>query len=350
MSDVVQTAGEPPTTAATPAGDPLARMTPAERAHWRLTGDLPTDPPASADADPSSDVDADSSTAVPAAQAVSTETSHPPASEPGTPKKKGADARKAELREEIDGLLRQRAELRAAIDAETRQRATRPTPEDVAPAASSPATEITLAQIVQTPNLDAPLLSDTAFFTQFPDASLGDYARYAARYEILTTQQASAREAVRQSRRQAFAAKMASVLQADPDFYRKQDQALVTAPLLDELLPGQTPGPLNYAATEIASATVPNKILEHLSAHPEERAALSQMLPVDVIRMIARLDARLSASVPSTPVAKATTSAPPPPTTLGSRASAPADEPRAAVVAGDFRRYKAAMNRGEVAS
>jgi hypothetical protein len=279
--------------------------------------------------------------------------SAPPASEPGTPTKKNADTRKAELTADIQALLKQRAELRDSLE---RDRAVRTPPRD-APAASSPATETrSLSQIIQSPDISKPILTDTEFFATYPDAGIVDLQRYAARYELARDKQESVQAKAVETRHQSFLEKMAPALTADPEFWSKQDRALVTAPTVDELIrrgQAETAGPLNYAAHEILTCGSPKEVIEHLTAHADERAALLTMSPAEVIRAIARLDARFEkSSVPDSPVVppKATTSAPTPPTTLGSRQTVPTDDAKTAVMAGDFRRYKAARNREEVAS
>jgi len=69
------------------------------------------------------------------------------------------------------------------------------------------------------------------------------------------------------------------------------------------------------------------------------------------VRMMGQISARVSVpSVPTQPVVKkTTTSAPDVPETLGSRPAAPVDEAKAAVMAGNTRRYNEIMNAREAA-
>lgn len=327
-TETVQTAVE------TPASPDLASLSKPELAKWRETGDLPA--PKTSD---SSDADADSSTAQPDGQAVSTETSPSPASEPGTPKKKAnAETRIKELLDQVK-----------AKDAELASLRTRPTPEkaDVT-AKSSPATEpVTIDSVMASPDLSQPMLDETAFYTQFPDATVGQYVRYVSRYELLSDAAQREQTQTLQQREREFAERAAKV---PTEVYQKLPPELLNAKPVDLMSPGEARTVWNVAIHEILTSSDPARLLTHLVNSPEAMEAIrATQNEAATIRTIAQIEARLDGpSVPSKPVVKTTSSAPPPPPTLGSKPSSPSDEIEDALATGDFKKYKRLMNAKEM--
>lgn len=325
-----------------PRGDVIASLTPTERAAWRATGDLPK-PKAEKTAEPSV-VPAEATPAKPAEQAASTDASSSTASEPVTPKKANAETRKAELAAEIQALLKQRDELRASVTS-----GDRPTSTDDAKrttAEPSPAAEVTVQQFVERPDPTQPRLTDAEFYTRFPDATIADFTEYVTAHRL-------GRERLQESRAQAskdFRGKLegaiASAIKADPEFLTKAKA--LPEPYTTVIERGEKPTPVNVAMEEIIRSPKSAELLAYVGDHPDVFDGLTA--PMDAVRTIARLEARLETpSVPHTPVVKTTTSAPPPPDTLGSKATTPADEVTAALASGDVRRYRRAMNAREAA-
>jgi hypothetical protein len=77
------------------------------------------------------------------------------------------------------------------------------------------------------------------------------------------------------------------------------------------------------------------------------------MSPMQIAREVGRLEASLASPASPTvppPQVKVVSSAPAPPPTLGSKPSIPGDEIEEALATGDFRKYRDAMNRQEMAS
>lgn len=338
------------TPATAPSTDVLGTLSAGERSHWRLTGEFPAvspaDGPDAGRETPLSDDLADSSPAPPAEQVASTEASQSPASEPGPSKKRAnAETRKAELAAQIQDLLKQRDALQTEI-------AARPTaPRDVIPAASSPAPQpVSLGSTIATPDLDAPILEEDAFFAAFPEAKVADYVRYVSRYEVLSAKRLVARESRETEARRHYASRLADVFAAQPDVRAALPPDLMGATPVSLMAADEVRGPWNYAAQEILDSAHTGAMFAHLATHPEIAAEIAAArTPLDTIRMIARIESRLDTSSmsPVTPVVKTTTSAPAPPQTLGTKPSAPANEIAAAVAAQDFARYASAMNAQE---
>lgn len=332
------------TAAASPTPqDVISAMTPEARHQWKLTGELPTDSPTD-----SGTPDADSSPAAPAAPVESTDSSIPPASEPGTPAKKTKlKARTEELDAEIAALnerLAQRAKLRDQL----REPDPSPTrPSDASPAASSPATVTPLETLLKTPDLSKPPLDDQEFFATYPQATISQLARYQARYESLSLQQEHSAQARVQTKIDTFVDRREAAKKANPQIMAELDPRVTELAPIDILPAGVQPGPLNLVAQEIIESDQPIEIMQYLSDHRDVFDRLATMTSRDaILREMGRIQAFVGLPVsPSRVVApKTTTSAPAPSTTLGSRPTGTIDDVAAAVTAGDFGRYKAAQN------
>ena len=326
----------------------LSAFSSKDRDTWLLTGEVPTPNVSAVEPDAparKSDGPPDSSPAELAAQATSTDVPPSPASEPGTPKKANAETRKAELAAEIQALLKQRDEVKASLAAAPRSTA----PPDVQADSSPAAPPVSLDSLIDAPDVTQPFLKEEAFYAQFPEATVADYVRYAASYQA---ERVAFRQAAGQrlrSREAYFAERAAQASEVAPDALTKLPPDVVNAMPVDLLPAGTTPGLWNYAVQEILNAAEPGRLLAHLADHPEVVQQIAQTTsPRETIRTIAQIEARLGTSVIPSPAVKTATSAPPPPVTLGSKPSIPSDEIDEALATGDFRKYRAAMNRQEM--
>lgn len=329
---------EPETTDIPASTDVLAQLSPEQRQTWRETGDLPVLEPKTSLPDPTPD--ADSTPAEPAAQAASTDAHEPGASEPPTSTKANAQTR-------IKQLLEENKSLKARLDAGSSP--PRPASTSDVSAASSTAVEVpSLEQVIDRPDIAHPVLTDTEFFTRYPDATVGDFSRYAASYQFDRKQAAAVQTQERTALTGKFAERMAAAVADDPTFFDKTAAVASITPF--SLLDGAKPASEHYMAEEILRSDRPAALMVYLSEHPDELATIRRGTPLDAIRTIARLDAKLEpSSVPSAPVVKTTTSAPAPPTTLGTKPVASGDEVEEAVRTGDMRKYRRIMNAREAA-
>lgn len=314
----------------------LESLSASEREAWRLTGELPA---ARSEEDPSTP--ADSTPAEPAAQAASTDATSSPDSEPGTPGKKA----KSNADTRVQELLRERAELRDKLARYERGEASTPPPSQDAPsAASSPAP----AGSEPFPDFDT-----WSARAEHEGKSYEEYIDARTEYRWTQRQEQERRQAAVRGRVSAFHERYAAASAADPTFATSLSPAVLALQPVDALPPGAPVTPLNVAAQEIVQSEHAPALLRHFSTHPDELEALRTAAPSVVIRAIAKLEARLDASAGTstpTPTPKAITSAPEPPPTLGSKATAPLDEAAAAVARGDFTAYAAAQNRRETAT
>lgn len=334
MSDALTVASEPTTTS--PSLDSLDS---SQYDHWRTTGTLPSSE------ESTSTPKAESSPAQPVEQADRIGVVDPPASEPGTPSKPNAETRKPELESDIRDLLAERARIKADIEA---LRSSKPTV-DATPPASSPGTARPLIEAIKSPDIDRPPLSDAEFFAQYPDATLVDLNRYAARYEILSDRRHAEVTQTVQGRTSGYTAKMADALKADPQLWTSLDPRLNAAPV-DVLPAGVTPTAANALAQEILTCDDPAAVLKHLTAHPE---ALTRLLAAPNGLAIARGLGRIEASLSSTaqqpaPAGDPVSLAPKPTPSLGKKPAQPADELADAIRTGDFAKYSELTNRKEL--
>ena len=137
--------------------------------------------------------------------------------------------------------------------------------------------------------------------------------------------------------------------EADPSFKDSLSPRVLQLMPIDALPPGAAPTAQNVIAQEIVTSPSAPALLRHLSAHPEDLDRLERLPHAAAIaREIGRLEAKLE--TPAVPVLKTTSSAPPPPSTLGTKPSVPADDAEAAIASGDVARYIAIMNRRELAA
>jgi hypothetical protein len=121
---------------------------------------------------------------------------------------------------------------------------------------------------------------------------------------------------------------------------------------IDALPPGAPVDAFNVVAQEIFESEQAPRLLRHFSEQPEALEALRHAPPSHILRVIAKLESRFEAdsSAAPAPPSRTITKAPEPPPTLGSRAAAPVNEAEAALARGDFKAYRAAKNREEMAA
>lgn len=342
MADAVQDA--PSTTSSTVPSEPspaLSDLTPAERQTWRKTGEKPARKTAEAKTDAPTP-NAASSTAAPTDSAVSTETLSTPASEPGTPtrEKQNKETRKAELDAEIQERLSRRRQLEQEVaEYETRLSKVKPAAETPPPTAP-----------VATENF--PEFDEWLALPGNETKGLGAYTQAAIAFDRERTRQTETVQTARQTRLDAFHAKLEVEHQKDPEFLKKIDPALIGLRAMDHLGPKDQADMSNVFAQELLEADQPYALLQYFTDHPAEwRGLLRETLPSKVIRHVAAVSARLSLpSAPSVPAVKTTTDAPEPPPSIGSRpASVPNDELLQAARSGDFRRYRDTANAMDIA-
>lgn len=314
----------------------LESLTPSERLTWRETGNFPE----------RSDAAAASSPATPETSPAASTEAHPAAtSEVAPPAKKGAESRKAELKAEIDDLLRQRAELRRDL--------TTPPPVPDVRAASSPAPVVstdkpTLKAFVD--QIGTAFDSWEAAHEAFADARDAWKDAQLAR-ERHTASEQTRLTSVAEEWRQAVDVTVA----ADPDIWSKVPGLAECVPLsVARLRDPQVQRSPTHDIAEVM-VTSPHKAdwLRYFSANPQVFPSLLRaQSPEQVYREMGRIEATFTAQAPRTdssvPVPPVS-SAPAPPPTLGSNPTTATSEVEAALQRGDFRAYRAAMNREEMA-
>jgi hypothetical protein len=289
-------------------------MTAAQREDYQRTGELPTEIKPTFDGDSSPPVQA-----APAAEIAATDP--PPASEPAKPAK-GAEARKAELQAEIDGLLKQRAELRK-----------QPPPVQTPPAASSPAP------------VDLGPKPDGTDYTKYPLGTsdpqyVEDLAGWKAR-ELFASERKATAEATAKATATADATRIAQ------DWQRRVETVKSKHPDVIEKFSEPIAIPQGSAADLwVLESDMGPETLYHLYAHPEEVARITALSPLKQIEAMVVLGLSLTDAAP--PV-KTKTEAPAPAPTLDTRPAAAANDADAAMARGDFAAYTRIKNEQEMA-
>lgn len=314
-SAVSSTASEAPLSAADQAvlsGDPVAYR--AARAAERAGTPLePTNP-------------ADSAAATPE-QAASTDAHESPASEPGKGKDKGAEGRKAELRAEIDDLLRQRRELRESLAQERQQ---------TKPAESSPAPA-------------EPTKRDIARFKSMPGyPKAEDYEDYddlvTARADFMAEQRLNEAQQRQHAEQQAgeFAKSLDSMLTKGREAFDDFVDVLGAAEQAGIVFP---PDVARKMLTHEQGHVIARELAQRAISDPAFRAVLAD--PVETAIVVGQILAAQSAPKAS-PVS--VSKAPEPPVTLGRKPSAVLDPLEAAVREGDTEAYLAAKRAQRAAA
>jgi len=91
-----------------------------------------------------------------------------------------------------------------------------------------------------------------------------------------------------------------------------------------------------------------SEVLYHLGQNPDEITRIAALKPIAQARELVKIELTLSGQ--PIPPARKITSAPPPPTEVSGKATAPADEAAAALERGDFASYRRTMNARELTS
>ena len=234
--------------------------------------------------------------------------------------------------------------------------------------------KITMADIIDRPDLSQPPLSEQAFFAQFQTAGLGDYSEYRAAYRIAHARAQDARQTEQTARQEETDARIEKA-RTSMDTAMKDDAFKEKiAPLLStletaeqrlanireqtgrDLTPSEIPrvvGAEHYFAGAITRSEVAAQLLAHLADHPDVLQQVRTINPytdqgaADLRALFYRLEgqylATASAPAPAPVPVKTHTDAPPPPKTLGSRPSTAADPLKEAVISRnytDFERLK----------
>ena len=276
-------------------------------------------------------------TAEPAEQDASTEAKEPqPASEPGTPAKPNAQTRKAELKAEIDALLKQRADLRREVQTAA-----------PAPAVPVPATPAPL------PADKEPTIEDFAGEDDPYEALLLAKAERRARL-VMEAERAQVRQHTEQQTRQsAYKARIDDAVKADPEFFDKVTEAVANLSPSFTLPKGTQPSAANVLADHLMGSEQCPALLLHLSANPHVlQSLLASPNAVELARSFGRLEGSLerSSAEPVTPTPKTITDAPAVPRTVGHRAAdTGGDEVENAVRNDDVPAYRAARLRQRAA-
>jgi hypothetical protein len=300
--------------------------------------------------------DADSPSAEPDAQAAGTpaEAAASEAAPPSDPPKKNAKTRGPELDAEIADL-REKLRIRAALREELAQ-APRPAA-DAKPAESSTA---------------KPTVAEWQRYRQHPDApkveDFGEYEDFVAAQAVFV---ADRRFEERQARERAdaesrgrlsetqqhitgFHNRLKAAREKDPAFDSKIDPGLLEVVPAFALRPGEALGPANVLLQECVKSEAAPDLLAYFSTQEGQAAwqrVCSAPTPAEMLKRFGRIEARfLSDGAPAAPAAAIpVSSAPPPPTTLGTRPPSAPDRAGAAVKAGDFSAYEAAQNAADLA-
>lgn len=300
---------------------------------------------------------ADSPSAQPDGQVVSTETSPAAASEPAKPtddkKPHNLQTRLTQLDAE-NAQLQERLKLRKALREELRT-LERPEPARPASDPAAPPPQKTWERYKHLPG--APKVDDFDAYEDYLDARAEFIAdqRHADRTqrEQLDTSSRARMDATEKTI-QGFHERLAQARTADPAYDSKIHAGLLDIPPAFTL-PPQEVRAANVLVQEIVGSDASSALLVHFST-PEgqqEWAALMQApTPAAMVRHFGRIEQRFLSSGPSSsaaPAAKTVTSAPAPPTTLGTKPPASADRLGAAVTAGDFLAYQAAADAADLA-
>lgn len=316
-------AAPPPVAAPAPAepktgSEILSGLSATERAEWRRTGTLPEPKPTETNAAPSPAAPAE-----PAAEIAATPGSEKPPtppSEAATPsKEKGAEAR-------IKELLAKNKELEARLAA--------PPPVQALPAAPPPAQ-------AADPEPDATDYEKYPLGTADPKY-IRDLSAHIAKGMLAEhrAQQAKAETETRQRAEHARAS--AELAERTTSIKEKHADFEEVARGVKGIAPGS---PLD--AFILGSKRYGFEALYHLGKHPDELARI--MAIPDVIEQVEELVLLGHALTSATPAPKTETTAPPPPKTLGTRATNVADPAEAALARGDFGEYRRLTNERDLA-
>lgn len=252
------------------------------------------------------------------------------------------------------------------------------------PAQTPPTPPATYEAAIARPNPTQPLLTEEAFFQQFPTAPYSAYTRYATAYDRASadhqSRQVAEQREVETAQRQmvdGFVSQIQAAKAADPTFVTslsdrvklqlKPFAALSRDPQSGHLT--EPAGPINVIGEQVYASDVAPAMLTHFSAHPEDLDRLTTVpaslatLPQGLrdqrhiewmIREYGRLEARVTGTpapadastaphltaqaLPAATAVSAMTSLPPPGPDL-KRGGVPAPSSEAALKRGDFAEF-----------
>ena len=279
--------------------------------------------------------------------------------EPAKPK--GKEKRLPQLDADIQERLKRRAEIQREIDREEgRLEALRQSrePKDVKPAASSPAQPVGDGR---------PKLEDfEADPARYPDPFMA-YTEALAEWKAdqVYTRKELERRAAEQVEREhqtitekltTFQQRFTEAMAADPELYESIDPRIRALKPLSTLSPAerQNANPLNALAEVFITAEDPIGLMRYFSDQPDEVLRVCRLQPDQFYQALGRIAASLpsagtSRPAAAAPAAPARTSAPPPPTTLGSRVTESGDPLENAVNRKDFGAYQREKRRRKMA-
>lgn len=317
-------------TATAPEAPPIEKWSDKQRSDWLRTGKTPT---------PEAPKTEESAPSTPAAEQKPAESA--PASEAGKkqepPKPRGAEQRKEQLAAEIQDLLRQRAELRREI-AEAGKGGKQPEAA-AAPPTEQPKEQPRAAERPKRPKVDD--FENYEAYDQALDKYVEDLTAWQAKQTLeadrTARQQADdqrkAQEAT-QSKQRTLAEKLIDASQKHSDFAGKLAE-----------FEAEHGGVSQTIADTIAESEHGAELAYHLVTHPEEVQRIGALGPLAQARELGKIEASLAGTTkPPEPPKPKTTAASPPPTELSGKTTAPEDEAKAALEAGDFQRYKRIMD------
>lgn len=259
--------------------------------------------------------------------------------------------------------------IRSAVDSALQAERARSQP-PAAPAAPPAPAEPEWKRYAAMP--DAPKLDD---FDSLADHSAAMALFIADKRHADRTQAEQARThdeqmtAAQRARVDGFVGKLNEARAADPEFVNKLTPEVRALKPFDALLPGESGGPLNVVAEQIFDSPVADKVLLHLSQHPQDLQRLATV-PAHIERMpravraqqhiqwIVREFGKLEGSL-ATPPAPAPAPAPTPQPktltdvadvqTLGTRPAEATDQKAHAIRTGNTKSYRA-IRRAERAA
>lgn len=327
MPDPIVPDAQPAASSAAPAvasldslADPLESLSAADLQTWRSTGKMPSDTPVTPPAD--------SSPAAPVQEpAASTDATPVAASEP-------ADPVSAKTKARMDELLADRARERDRAERAERRAAElearhRPPAPDARPAASSPAP----AGLVKPDPETFPYgTADPAYLEALTDYKVA-VANHQQRQAWEQQQQQARARGEAERVRTAFESRAAEARAKHQDF----DAVAMLAPT--EIPPGSA------ADLWVLEDEAGAEILYHLQqpANAGERRRILNLGPREQLKELVRLGDRLTGSAPAV---RTTTQAPPPPSTLPTRAT-PGDPVERALAMGDSDEATAAYIKAQ---
>lgn len=339
----VSTPAEPPT-----SSDVLASLTGDQLSQWKATGALPsTEKPKEApkEATPEAPTEPDTEPPAEPEPAVAKPQETPPERKPSA-----AERRKSQLATEIQDLLRQRAQLRGEVGQLTKPAA--PTEPKVEPEkAAAPAT------VTPTRPRPTPIDLKPDGTPRYP--TYEDYVEAAADWKAeqlveaaIRTERARAEKALRDAEverqnkaiEEGWKKQVSAAVKRHPDFV----EVALAPDFLESIPKGSV-----MDAFMLRYPEGPD-VLYHLATHPDDFERITALDPLDqagALHDLKRAVAQTAAPAQAqTPPASSETKAPPPPTELAAKGTAPSDEVQAAIQTGDFASYRAKMNARELAA